>query len=74
MKELPQADGSEVTGEVIGYMCLIDWQHEIGQASDGNLVYPSIQDLKHNHPCWKSCGIAEVEIRIRSVICEGGNT
>jgi len=28
----------KVTGTVIGYMCLIDWECEIGAAASGNIV------------------------------------
>lgn len=43
----------------------VDWQHEIGEAAGGNTVYPSINDLKENNKCWKSCGIVECEITFK---------
>lgn len=50
---------------VVGYMCMIDWEHELGNAHDGNKVYPSIEALKEHHPMWAECGIVEVEVRFR---------
>jgi hypothetical protein len=56
---------------VVGYMCQIDWDHELGNASDGNTVYPSIEALKRGHECWEECGIVEVEVRCTKVVVEG---
>ena len=54
---------------VRGYMCLIAWEYEIGHASDGNRVYPSLHALQEHHPCWAECGAVEVEVRsIRTVV------
>jgi hypothetical protein len=53
---------------VTGYMCLIDWQHELGEASGGTLVYASLEDLKRNHAMWESCGVAEVEVRLKAEV------
>ncbi len=55
---------------VIGYMCMIDFEHELGKAKGGNPVYPSIDDLKEDHTCWKSCGIVEVEVVYRKTIVD----
>lgn len=55
-------------GSVTGYMCLIDWECEIGSASGGNRVFPSIDDLKKSHTCWEGCGIVEVEVRFKRVV------
>jgi hypothetical protein len=48
---------------VSGWMCMIDWQHELGNAAGGTKVYASIEDLKKEHDCWAECGIVEVEVR-----------
>ncbi len=48
---------------VKGYMCAVDWQYEIGAASGGNIVHPSIEDLKEKRRCWRRCGIVEVEVK-----------
>ncbi len=53
---------------IIGYMDMVDWQHEIGCASRGNRVYPSIEDLKSHRACWSSCGIVEVEVSFKRVV------
>jgi hypothetical protein len=42
------------------YICGVDWQHELGQAADGTLFYPSIESLKKYSPCWSECGIVKV--------------
>lgn len=67
---LPTASYAEPTGEVIGYMCMIDWEREIGAAADGNRVFPSVEALKAAHTCADECGIVEVEVRIRRVVQE----
>lgn len=53
----------------IGYMCMIDFEDELGIAAGGNIVYPSIEDLKANHDCWESCGIVEVRVEyVRTIV------
>ena len=54
----------------IGYMCTIDFEDELGRASGGNIVYPSIKDLKEHHTCWEECGIVEVEVSFVKTIVE----
>jgi hypothetical protein len=56
--------------KVRGFMCAIDWQHEIGNAADGNKVYPSVAALKKEHTMWEECGIVEVEVSVISTIAE----
>lgn len=53
---------------MIVYIDLVDWQHELGHASDGNKVFPSIEDLKKHRSCWKQCGIAEIEVTFRAIV------
>jgi hypothetical protein len=53
-----------------GYMCLIDFECELGNASGGNIVYPSIQDLRERRECVATCGIVEVEVRARRIVQE----
>lgn len=59
---------AEKDGEVIGYMCLTDWKVELGMASGGTKVYPSIDNIKKLRRCVASCGIAEVEVRLRRIV------
>lgn len=47
---------------VYGYMCNTDWEYELGMASDGNRVFPSIEDLREHYNCVDSCGIVKVAI------------
>lgn len=47
------------------YCCGVDWQHEIGDASDieGSMpLYSSVEELKKDRKCWKSCGIVELKV------------
>lgn len=46
------------------FMDGVDWQWEIGSASDGTKTYPSVRCLKREvkHDLTE-CGIAEVEVR-----------
>lgn len=55
---------------VIGYMCGTDFQHELGIASDGNKIYPSVENLKQHKKCWEECGIVEVKVTLNKVIVE----
>lgn len=61
---------AEKDGEVIGYMCLTDWEVELGMANGGNVIYPSIDNIKEIRKCVASCGIAEVEVRLRRIVQE----
>jgi len=47
---------------VKGYMCKTDYEFELGQASGGNTVFPSVEDAKKHLKCWVSCGLVEVEV------------
>ncbi len=55
----------------IGYMCAIDFEHELGLAMGGNVVYPSVENLKLNHSCWHECGIVEVKVIFSKEIHKG---
>lgn len=44
------------------YVCGVDWQCEIGEASDGNKIYPSPQNLKKYGHGNSGCGIVECTI------------
>lgn len=48
---------------VVGYMCGIDYQHELEGSPDGTPVYSSVTELKTYKRCWRQCGIVEVELR-----------
>jgi hypothetical protein len=65
MDEIIHADGESDSrpGVVVGYMCGVGYQHELGRFPAGILVYPSVADLKAYKPCWRQCGIVEVEVR-----------
>ncbi len=64
MKNLEtHVDGTEEgTDYVLGYMCGVDWQHEIGMASGGNTVYASPEDCAKRRKCTDQCGIVEVRV------------
>lgn len=53
---------------VIGYMDKVDFDYELGEAIDGNKVFPSLEALKKYKPCTRSCGIVKVEVRLKEVI------
>lgn len=47
------------------YCCGVDWQEEIGAASDieGRMpLYTSVEKLKKDKSCWKSCGIVKLKV------------
>lgn len=56
------ADGAEKNGRVLGYMCGVDWQHEIGMAAGGNVIYASPEDCADRRGCTEECGIVEVKV------------
>jgi hypothetical protein len=59
---------------VTGYMCMIDFECELGSAMEGNTVYPSIEDLKEHHKPWESCGIVEVKVQyVRTIVEQNHN-
>lgn len=51
-----------------GYMCKTDYENELGQASGGNTIFPSIEDAREHLKCWKDCGLVEVDVKfVRSI-------
>ena len=59
---IPSAMMGEEDGSVLGYMCLTDFEFEVGAASGGNRIFPSEEDLRRHKKCADGCGIAEVRI------------
>lgn len=55
---------------VAGFMCKVDWDHELGAALGGNNIFASEADLIANKKCTDECGIVEVEVRLKRVIRE----
>lgn len=69
MSELVHPMGSEDGQDfVIGYMCLTDFEWELGLASGGNVIHPSVEDLKKRRKCVASCGIAEVRVSLSRIV------
>lgn len=60
--DVPGAFWAEADGYVTGYMCMVDWECEIGGAIGGSTVYPSAEDCKHKRPCVDQCGLVEVRV------------
>lgn len=48
------------------YICLTAFDHELG--STDVTLYEDLEDLKAECPCWTACGIAEVEIKVTSIV------
>lgn len=55
---------------VIGYMCLTDFECELGGAVGGVTVHSSVEDLRRFRGCVSECGIVEVEVRARRIVQE----
>lgn len=68
MADIPTAMMGEQDGSVLGYMCLTDFECELGGASGGNEVYPSVVDLKLHRKCAESCGIVQVRVTAVAVV------
>lgn len=49
------------------YLCGVDWQHELGEASDGTKLYPNLESIKHYRKCWKECGVVKVNVTFEDV-------
>jgi hypothetical protein len=67
---IPMGRENDGDKHVTGYMCLVDFECEIGLASGGNIVYPSIEECREGRKCVGGCGIVEVEIRATRVVQE----
>jgi hypothetical protein len=55
------------THKITLYTCGVDWQHEIGQASDlcgKSPLYHSVKALKAKRTCWKECGIVKLSLTL----------
>ena len=61
---------AEDDGSVTGFMCLTDFECELGGASGGNTVYASITDCKARRKCTDTCGIVEVKVTAVRVVQE----
>lgn len=48
--------------EVEVYIDGTDWRYEVGEASDGNTVYPSLESIQHYTQCWKGCGVVKCKL------------
>lgn len=64
-------DTEEIPRRIVGYMDLVDFDYELGNAAGGNSVYPSIYDCERCRPCTSECGIAEVAVVFQKVAKEG---
>lgn len=56
---------------IVGYMCKTDFDHELGNARNGNIVYPTIESLKEHRSCTAECGIVSVIVTLEEVIQKG---
>ena len=53
------------------YICGISFRYELGEASGGNQVYPSVEDLnKHSKCCHSGCGVVELDVTLSKWIEE----
>lgn len=55
------------------YICGVDWQHEVGEVLyiEGKMpFYSSVSELKKSKPCWKTCGIVKIKLKLDSWIVE----
>ena len=56
---------------VLGYMCLIDFECELGGAADGNHIYPSVEECREGRKCTEQCGIVEVKVEATRIVQKG---
>lgn len=50
------------------FMCLVDYEHELGFASGAHKVYGAVEDLRDTRPCVEQCGIARVRVVLEEVV------
>jgi hypothetical protein len=55
---------------VIGYMCLIDFECELGAAQGGNRIFPSVEECREHRKCVGSCGIVKVKVEAIEIVQE----
>lgn len=55
----------------IGYMCKVDFEHELEHAAPGSTVYPSINALIEDKHCSDECGIVKVQVSLIEVVQAG---
>lgn len=53
-----------------GYMCLTDYECELGVASGGIAVYSSLEDVLATRRCTKECGVVKVAVSFIEVVLE----
>ena len=58
----------EGTDYVLGYMCLIDFECELGGNADGNHIYPTAEECRKGRKCTKECGVVEVKVEATKII------
>ena len=56
--------------EVVVYLDGTDWRYEVGEASDGNKIFPGIKSLQEESPCWKGCGIVRCRLVFEEWVVE----
>jgi hypothetical protein len=43
------------------YLCGVDFQHELEEGRAD--LYDTVAKVKRNKPCWKECGIVEINFK-----------
>lgn len=56
--------------DFIGYMCKVDFEHDMRGAHDGARIYPSEKALRDERGCVVECGIVEVRVSLSRVVQE----
>jgi hypothetical protein len=51
-----------------GFMCKVDFEHELYFAYGGNKVYPTVEELIEAKPCVDHCGIVQVKVELVKVL------
>jgi len=72
-KWLPYIRGEDVKvipPDEIGYMCKVDFDHELYAAKGGCEVYPTVEELRELRPCVEECGIVAVHVKLIEVVQE----
>lgn len=71
MKEdliVPMPEVVNPRAPVTMFMCLTDYEHEMGFSSDASKLFASEKSLRRHNKCADSCGIVEVEVTFSRLI------
>ena len=62
--------GADEDGKIRVYMCLTDYECELGLANCGHSVYPTLELCLELRQCANQCGVVRVVIEVEEIVQE----